>query len=413
MNCFDVNDQRGAHEPVNKKKPDIIQGIKKHIESFPCMEAHYSRKDTKRRYLDKNLNIRRMYLLYKDECLKNGSEPASEITYRRIFSKEYNLSFFVPRKDQCLICTNYAKADTEKKRELEDDYLAHQERKKICNREKEKDKVRSNTDEHFSSVTFDLQAVLQIPASDVGLLYYSRKLCVYNLTIHEATLPNNAFCFTWSEVNGRKGSSEIGTILLHYLLNCVCDNVTEISLFSDTCGGQNRNQFVAALLLWAVQKIDHLKVIEQKFLESGHTQMEADSMHSKNIYSKNTSVFSMMEWISIFKRARHRQSIKIDGKKMTREAYHVKEFKYDEFLDLKHLAGEIMKNRTKDEKGKQVQWLKIKRIKYLKGEDRKIYFNYDMSDKFNVMDIGDNPSTFQLDGRAESQLFNKEEETTY
>ncbi|CAG4954409.1 unnamed protein product [Parnassius apollo] len=57
-----------------------------------------------------------------------------------------------------------------------------------------------------------------------------------------------------------------------------------------------------------------------------------------------------------------------------------------------------MKNRTKDEKGKQVQWLKIKRIKYVKGEDRKIYFNYDMSDEFNVMDIGDNPSTFQLDG---------------
>ncbi|CAG5055758.1 unnamed protein product [Parnassius apollo] len=182
-------------------------------------------------------------------------------------------------KDQCLICTNYAKADTEKKRELEDDYLAHQERKKICNREKEKDKVRSNTDEHFSSVTFDLQAVLQIPASDV-----------------------------------------------------------------DTCGGQNRNQFVAALLLWAVQKIDHLKVIEQKFLESGHTQMEADSMHSSIEFAKkNTSVFSMMEWISIFKRARRRQSIKIDGKKMTREPYHVKEFKYDEFLDLKHLAGEIMK----------------------------------------------------------------------
>ncbi|CAG5056570.1 unnamed protein product [Parnassius apollo] len=83
---------------------------------------------------------------------------------------------------------------------------------------------------------------------------------------------------------------------------------------------------------------------------------------------------------------------------MTREPYHVKEFKYDEFLDLKHLAGEIMKNRTKDEKGKQVQWLKIKRIKYVKGEDRKIYFNYDMSDEFYVMDIGDNPSTFQLDG---------------
>ncbi|CAH0717701.1 unnamed protein product, partial [Brenthis ino] len=120
LNCFDAKDRRGAHEPVNKTKPDIIQGIRKHIESFPCMAAHYSRKDTQRRYLGKNLNIRKMHLLYRDECLKNGSEPASEITYRRIFSKEYNLSFFVPRKDQFLVCTNYAQAETEKKRELED-----------------------------------------------------------------------------------------------------------------------------------------------------------------------------------------------------------------------------------------------------------------------------------------------------
>ncbi|CAH0723007.1 unnamed protein product, partial [Brenthis ino] len=398
LNCFDAKDRRGAHEPVNKTKPDIIQGIRKHIESFPCMAAHYSKKDTQRKYLDKNLNIRKMHLLYRDECLKNGSEPASEITYRRIFSKEYNLSFFVPRKDQCLVCTNYAQAETEKKRELEDAYNAHQERKKICNREKEKDKVRSNTDEHFSSVTFDLQSVLQIPSCDVGLLYYSRKLCVYNLTIYEAALPNNAYCFSWSEVNGRKGSSEIGSILLHYFSNCVPENIKEISLFSDTCGGQNRNQYVSALLLWAVQKINNLRVIEQKFLESGHTQMEADSMHSSiESAKKNNSVFSMMDWISIFKRARRRQTIKVDGKIIIREPYRVKEFKFDEFFDLKHLANTLMKNRTKDDKGKQVQWLKIKRIRYVKGQDRKIFFNYDMSDNFNFIEIQEKStsSTFQ------------------
>ncbi|CAG9782675.1 unnamed protein product [Diatraea saccharalis] len=286
-----------------------------------------------------------------------------------------------------------SKADTEKKKELEEVYLAHQERKKTCN--KEKDKIKANSEENFSTVTFDLQAVLQIPTCDVGLLYYSRKLCVYNLTVYEAGLPNNAYCFPWSEVNGKKGSCEIGTILLHYLTNCVPENVTEISLFSDTCGGQNRNQFVAALLLWAVQKIDHFKVIEQKFLESGHSQMEADSMHSSiESAKKNTSVFSMMEWISIFKRARRRQTVKVDGKKIIREPYHGKEFKYNEFLDLKHLADAIMKNKTKDEKGNRVQWLKIKRIRYVKGEERKLFFNYDMSEHFNVMNIGETPSTF-------------------
>ncbi|KAL4703070.1 hypothetical protein ACJJTC_008656 [Scirpophaga incertulas] len=397
MNCFDACDARGGHEPVNKTKPDIIQSIRSHIASFPCMEAHYSRKDTQRRYLDKNLNVRKMYLLYEEECLKNELVAASEITYRRIFSNEYNLSFFVPRKDQCLTCTNYAQATAEKKKELEDAYLAHQERKKTCNKEKEKDKIRANSENSFSSVTFDLQAVLQIPTCDVGLLYYSRKLCVYNLTVYEAGLPNDAYCFPWSEVNGKKGSCEIGTILLYYLTNCVPENITEISLFSDTCGGQNRNQFIAALLLWAVQKIGHLKVIEQKFLESGHSHMEADSMHSSiETAKKNAAIYSMMDWISIFKRARRKKNVIIDGKKVIRQPYRVKEFKYDEFFDLKHLAQAIIQNRTKDQNGKPVQWFKIKRIRYIKGEERKIYFNYDMSEHFNAIEVGEKLSTSKI-----------------
>lgn len=118
VNFFDGNDRRGAHDTANKTKPEIIQGIRNHIESYPCMEAHYCRKDTQRKYLEKDLNVRKMHLMYKDECLKSGIEPASEITYRRIFANEYNLSFYVPRKDLCLICTNYAQADTEKKKNL-------------------------------------------------------------------------------------------------------------------------------------------------------------------------------------------------------------------------------------------------------------------------------------------------------
>ena len=50
-------------------------------------------------------------------------------------------------------------------------------------------------------------------------------------------------------------------------------------MFSDTCGGQNCNQNVAAVLLYAVQSIGHLKVIEQ-FMEKAHTYMECHSMHS-------------------------------------------------------------------------------------------------------------------------------------
>nr|CAH7719606.1 unnamed protein product [Callosobruchus chinensis] len=79
-------------------------------------------------------------------------------------------------------------------------------------------------------------------------------------------------------MNGKRGSTEIGSCLYYYLQQ-LSETFKEITLYSDTCGGQNRNQNVAALCLFLVQTT-RLTVIEHKFLESGHSYMEVDSMHS-------------------------------------------------------------------------------------------------------------------------------------
>jgi hypothetical protein len=44
--------------------------------------------------------------------------------------------------------------------------------------------------------------------------------------------------------------------------------------YSDACSGQNRNQFIASCLLHVVINHQLIKVIDHKFLESRHTQME-------------------------------------------------------------------------------------------------------------------------------------------
>ena len=48
-----------------------------------------------------------MYDLYKDKCTQTLHEPVSKSVYRRIFNKEFNYSFHVPKKDQCNACTKY------------------------------------------------------------------------------------------------------------------------------------------------------------------------------------------------------------------------------------------------------------------------------------------------------------------
>ncbi|XP_063225537.1 uncharacterized protein LOC134532706 [Bacillus rossius redtenbacheri] len=379
---FSGEDLRGKHPPANKTIPEVIEDVKCHIESFPVVESHYSRKSTKRLYLDSKLSIAQMYHLYTDKCKNEGKMPASQITYRRIFGNEYNMSFYKPKKDRCSLCAKYDNATHEEKLRLQEQYCAHQKRKEECNTAKSIDKERATTDPSFVSATFDLQSVLQIPSSDVSLLYYSRKLCAYNFTVYEcSTNTNSAYCFAWTEINGKRGSTEIGTCLFDYLTG-LPEQVTEVSLFSDTCGGQNRNKHVAALLLYDVQTT-HLQEIEHKFLESGHTYMEVDSMHSAIEKAKKyVPVYSMQDWLVIFRIAR---SKRLRNKR--NEPYIVKELKYSDFYNIQQLTQLLMKNTTKDVTGATVKWLQVKCFKYSKEAPWVLQYKYEHSGEYQAIRV--------------------------
>lgn len=141
-----------------------------------------------------------------------------------------------------------------------------------------------------------------MPASDASQMYYSMKLCAFNLTVYEAAPPNKAYCFAWTEVNAQRGSSEIGTALFEWF-KTISKDVTEVNLYSDTCSGQNRNQYVAALFLYMVQNT-HLERIQHNFLEKGHSYMEVDSMHSAiGNAKKNIAIYTMNDLLNAFRMA--------------------------------------------------------------------------------------------------------------
>ena len=137
-------DKRGKHEPHNKTTKTAMEVIRKHIESFPVVEGHYTRKDSNRKYLGADLNITRMYQLYLEQSKGKISEKdiVSQSIYRKVFNEEYNFSFHVPKKDQCGICISYHQAKDEGNLtpQLKEAYNKHQERKIRAREEKKRDK---------------------------------------------------------------------------------------------------------------------------------------------------------------------------------------------------------------------------------------------------------------------------------
>lgn len=87
------------------------------------------------------------------------------------------------------------------------------------------------------------------------------------------------------------------------------DREVNITFYSDNCCGQNKNKYLTCLYLYAVANIKKLSSITHKYLIKGHTQNEADNVHSliqKQITRdlKTGPIYSPVQYIAAINRAR-------------------------------------------------------------------------------------------------------------
>ena len=99
----------------------------------------------------------------------------------------------------------------------------------------------------------------------------------------------------WHEEVGKRGAINIATCLWKYISNQCHARVTEFSLFSDNCGGQNKNKTMAATFHYIVRSLK-VDVITHYFLERGRTQNEGDSLHSViECATKRTNIYELSQ----------------------------------------------------------------------------------------------------------------------
>ena len=293
-----------------------------------------------------------MYELYVDDCKNKGQQYVKCGIYRRVFCEQFNLSFHRPKKDRCDKCEKYENATDIEKQSLEEEYRQHIIRKNEAREEKDRDKiVARQKGSSVHCVTMDLQSVLSTPCGNVSALYYTRKMSVYNFTVYNQA-NSEGYCMIWDETKGKRGSAEIGSLLLRYLREYVTPDIKHVIITSDSTVSQNRNKYITALLFIAVQCLPGIETIEQKFLETGHTEMEVDSMHSTiDSQRKHLKVNSPYEWPLVLQMARREKP------------YHVHEVDRSEFFDLHALP----KSLSAEQSLKIIPWMKVKCVKVTKG----------------------------------------------
>lgn len=360
--CSDKNsdicrDNRGRNPPANKTSVDKIEEVNNHIRKFPAYESHYSRSHTSRKYLPSGLNVSIMYDLYTSENLC----PVSLSTYRKMFNQT-GLRFKPPKIDTCHKCDQYAaqlqyESNTTIRNNILSSQKSHHEQAEFAYKSKALDKKQALTDDQKRTLvcSFDLQQCLPTPMLKTCVAFYKRPLWTYNLTISDSTR-RKTICYMWHEAIGKRGSNDIASCL-NMFLKQISNEVQHIIFYSDSCGGQNKNNIVAAMFLSVMESKLNLQTIDHKFLVPGHTHMECDVDHAIIERAKKkcgVKIDHPRDWYQLVRNAKRKTPF--DVVPMTQQ-----DFKKFDIL----LKGPLVV-RHKNMTGNPFIWQNVKWLRYTK-----------------------------------------------
>ena len=170
-----------------------------------------------------------------------------------------------------------------------------------------------------------------------------------------------AMNFLWTELEADLSGSVFATMNVKWLEKCrvAYPTVDCFILWSDNCTYQNKNRFVSAALL-LFNKRTNIEVI-QKYLIRGHTQMEADNVHSRiGQNKKGRRIHLPSDYISVIETASKNKK------------YQVEMLEYDYFDDYNKI------NVIPDIKPKNGVVIDVHAYKYSGGE---IYYKFHHADE--------------------------------
>ena len=366
-------DNRGKHLNHPKKMDtEMIRSVCDHVKSFQPVESHYTRKSSSKLYLDNNLSFAKMFSLYKDwDQLQNYSNTAqTERQYRTIINDNMNVAFYMPKKDLCDKCHAFDNIENPTEEEKES-HAKHLSNKQTARKYKAEDKeLAMQNPGQVVCATYDFQKVLNCPSGEVSLFYYKRKLSLMHLTVFDAG-KKEASCYMWPENIAKRGANEVASCLFDFIEIKVADGALEFRFWSDNCTGQNRNRVIYSLYMLASRKfnID----ITHRFLESGHTQQEADSVHALIERScKGKIIYTPEQWYALVRWAKTNSS-----------PYKVTEVTQDMLFDFKTLLDN--RNWKKNTENHDVKWNNIKEIHVKKIDPNVIFYKYDFDSDYMTL----------------------------
>lgn len=230
--------------------------------------------------------------------------------FRRVFNENFNIGFAAPYTDRCSTCMRLEnlirhEKNEGKKGELESEWSRHKKKANVFF-----DKLREEKPEELL-LSYDCQKNLLLPKVPDQEAYYRRQLYLYNFTICEGVSTadrstSNTFSYVWTEEQYGKGSIHIASALYHRLSLLNFEGKKILKLYSDGCGGQNKNTTVIFMLqYWLLKKAPpNVEKILIYFPIVGHSYIPPDRVFGtlEREFKQLSTISNPQTYLDIFKK---------------------------------------------------------------------------------------------------------------
>lgn len=318
-----VKDGRGKHKNrPHQLSQETVGRINEHIQSLKGRRSHYSRHDSKKIYLPETLDIKKLHSLYNTA---NPNNQTSYDSYRNIFNTKYNISFGYPRTDSCSSCDefkakvqslqnqiNNAKNDAVALAELqaelqkiETEHEVHLRKADAFYSRKRMERKLSQKNKAVEAICMDYQKNLNCPNISTNDVYYRRQLSFYLFNIHTLSTQESIF-YTYDQTIAKKGSDDVTSILYNFVLHFLDKEVRHLTIFCDSCGGQNKNFTLFRFAYFIVHVCGRLDTLKMVFPVRGHSYMECD--RNMGLINQKSYIEVPDDWVSVIANARVKPS---------------------------------------------------------------------------------------------------------
>lgn len=91
-------DRQGKHGKQKKVGDVLKEGVKNFVEKIPKIKSHYMRANTSKHFIDGSKSIADIHRDYITDCKEKNIPFVNYVMFYRIFTEDFNISFFTPKK---------------------------------------------------------------------------------------------------------------------------------------------------------------------------------------------------------------------------------------------------------------------------------------------------------------------------